>query len=282
MKTILKLFVFSVIIVAGIGLSPQKASAQNEPVTLQVFYDELAPYGTWIENPTYGYVWVPNVDQDFSPYVTNGHWVYTDYGWTWVSDFSWGWAPFHYGRWFVDPNYGNCWIPDTQWGPAWVTWRQSNDYIGWTPMGPGISIDIALSRGYNVPRDRWVFVRNRDFMQNDIYRYRVERSLLFNIFNLSFVIRSTRFDNYRNNNYFFGPSRDNVQRYTGRVISPVHIRDYNRPGQSYSKDYLNIYRPQMKRMNANGRAPAPREINRNFQGRNQNQYSVKFLSSNSA
>ena len=269
MKTFIKIFAFSVIVIAGTMLFPQKVSAQNEPVSLQVFYDELSPYGTWVESPDYGYVWVPNVDQDFSPYVTNGHWIYTDYGWTWVSDFAWGWAPFHYGRWAVDPQYGNIWIPDTEWGPAWVTWRQANGYIGWTPMGPGIDINMAMGSSYYVPQDRWVFVSDRNFMQNDLYRYRLDRSLMFSIFNVSLVLRNTRFDNDRHSTYFYGPRRDDVQRFSGRVINPVHIRDYDRPGQSYSQGYLNIYRPQMKRMSANGQMPAPRNVNRNMDVRSQ-------------
>src|SRR5665213_1919979 len=77
---------------------PQQAYGDQEQ-TDQVFYDELSPYGQWIDYPDYGYVWQPNVDQDFRPYDTNGYWVYSDYGWTWVSNYSWGWAPFHYGNW---------------------------------------------------------------------------------------------------------------------------------------------------------------------------------------
>jgi hypothetical protein len=262
MKTLFKSFALLVIVSAGTWLFPQQVTAQNNPISLQVFYDELSPYGTWIEDTNYGYVWSPDVDQDFSPYVTNGHWIFTDYGWTWVSDYSWGWAPFHYGRWTIDPRYGNVWIPDTEWGPAWVTWRQTSGYIGWTPMGPGININIALGRSYNVPRDRWVFVRNRDLMQYDLYRYRLDRSLVFNIFNMSMLIRNTRFDNDRHLTYFYGPRREDVQRYSGRVISPVRIRDYDKPGHSYNKDYYNIYRPQMKRMSENDRTPAPRNVNR--------------------
>ena len=282
MKTFVKTFTFFVIMIAGTWLFSQKVSAQNEPieqddntvsqqnqpVTLQVFYDELSPYGTWIENPTYGYVWVPNVDQNFSPYVTNGHWVNTDYGWTWVSDFPWGWAPFHYGRWAVDSQYGNIWIPDTVWGPAWVSWRQANGYIGWTPMGPGIDINIAMGRSYYVPRDRWMFVRDRDFMSDNLYNCRLERSLLYNIFSMSLFIRNTRYDNNWHSTYFYGPSREYVQRFSGRVIYPVHIRDYDRPGQSYGKDYLSIYRPRMNGGSVNGHMPAPRNINRNMSDRN--------------
>src|SRR5579864_406878 len=92
-----------------------------EEVSYQTFYDQLSPYGSWINYPGYGYVWVPNnVDPSFSPYLTNGHWVYTDMGWAWVSDFDWGWGPFHYGRWLDDPYYGWLWVPGYDWAPAWV------------------------------------------------------------------------------------------------------------------------------------------------------------------
>ena len=78
----------------------QPPYAQNN--TYQVFYDELDPYGDWVDYPGYGYVCSPNVDDDFQPYSTNGHWVYSNDAWTWVSNYKWGWAAFHYGRWMDD------------------------------------------------------------------------------------------------------------------------------------------------------------------------------------
>src|SRR5688572_16111934 len=92
------------------------ANAQTS-VSLQVFYDELQPYGTWMDYGNYGYVWMPRVERDFVPYGTNGYWINTSYGNTWVSDYDWGWAPFHYGRWLHDDFYGWIWVPDTQWAP---------------------------------------------------------------------------------------------------------------------------------------------------------------------
>src|SRR5580693_9341748 len=76
-----------------------------QEVSYQSFYDELSPYGNWIDYPGYGYVWMPNVGPEFKPYSSNGHWVFTDAGWTWASDYDWGWATFHYGRWFYDNAY---------------------------------------------------------------------------------------------------------------------------------------------------------------------------------
>ncbi|HMI67458.1 MAG TPA: DUF6600 domain-containing protein, partial [Cyclobacteriaceae bacterium] len=100
-----------------------KSNSQQAPVSLQLFYDQLSPYGTWVSYRDYGYAWIPNAGPDFYPYATQGHWVFTDIGWTWYSNYSWGWAPFHYGRWSYDDYYGWLWVPDTEWSPAWVMWR---------------------------------------------------------------------------------------------------------------------------------------------------------------
>lgn len=101
------------------------------------FYDPLAQYGAWVNIPQYGRCWRPTaVPPDWRPY-TIGHWEWTDAGWYWVSDEPWAWACYHYGQWVMDPFYGWVWLPGTQWAPAWVTWREAPDYIGWAPCGPG-------------------------------------------------------------------------------------------------------------------------------------------------
>src|SRR5262249_39052513 len=97
------------------------------PAALDDFRDTLSPYGDWVDDSTYGNVWVPSsayVGADFAPYVTSGHWGLTDEGsWIWVSDYSWGWAPFHYGRWVWIGGRGWAWIPGSVYAPAWVVWR---------------------------------------------------------------------------------------------------------------------------------------------------------------
>ncbi len=51
---------------------------------IETFYDELSPYGTWYDDPSYGWVFSPS-QQNYVPY-SDGHWKYTDYGFTWVSN----------------------------------------------------------------------------------------------------------------------------------------------------------------------------------------------------
>ena len=111
-------------------LPPTQAIAQYDDayISYNDFFQNLAPYGQWIEDPKMGYVWSPEVEGNFRPYYTNGHWAMTDYGNTWVSDYAWGWACFHYGRWTFDSYYGWLWVPGSDWGPAWVAWRKGEGF----------------------------------------------------------------------------------------------------------------------------------------------------------
>ena len=260
MKT--KIIIISFFILLGISISiiPQQASAQGGAVSFQVFYDDLSPYGTWVNSPDYGYVWMPNVAPGFTPYATNGYWVITDEGWTWVSNYSWGWAPFHYGRWYNDPSHGFMWVPDNEWGPGWVTWRRSSDYYGWAPIGPGVSINVAYSNGYNVPNSQWTFVRNRDFGRTNINNYYVKSSNNVTIINNSTVINNKRIDKSRNVTYNSGPDRAEVEKRAGKTFTPVAIKESSKPGQNLSKNQLQIYRPQVQKNVATGKKPAPSKV----------------------
>ncbi|WP_423129069.1 DUF6600 domain-containing protein [Gaoshiqia sp. Z1-71] len=261
MKTNIKLFGLLFILVTATVICPKQLSAQLGSVSLQVFYDELSPYGQWVEYPNYGYVWIPDAESDFMPYSTRGQWIYTDYGWTWVSQYEWGWAPFHYGRWDYDAYYGWLWIPDYEWGPSWVTWRRSNGYYGWQPMRPGISISFSFGNDYyNNYRDHWMFVRERDFQRSNISRYHISGTNRDRIIRNSTVINNTYVDNSRNTTYISGPGREDVQRSTGRNVSKVAIQENNRPGQDLRNGQLRIYRPQVKNTNDQGRKPTPGKI----------------------
>ncbi len=117
--------------------------ADADPSALSDFRPALDGYGQWLEDPTYGQVWVPYstvVGQDFVPYATSGHWALaTDGGWIWVSDFPWGSIVFHYGRWVQLGDGRWAWIPGRQYAHAWVDWRVGAanwDYIGWAPAPP--------------------------------------------------------------------------------------------------------------------------------------------------
>lgn len=259
MKATAKIFILFLAVNSVILMVPQKAAAQVS-ISFQIFYDDLSPYGYWIDTPEYGYAWVPNVSAAFIPYRTNGYWVFTNVGWTWVSNYSWGWAPFHYGRWYYDPYYEWIWVPGYEWGPGWVVWRRSEGYYGWAPIGPGISITIAYSSGYRLPYNYWTCVRDRDFGRTNIYNYYVPSSNNVTIINNSTVINNIQRDNSTQARYNAGPDRTEVQRRTGKTISPVTLRERNRPGQDLSNRELQIYRPRVEKRRASEREPAPSKV----------------------
>jgi hypothetical protein len=262
MKSLIRFFALLIVWSSVAWMTPQEASAQQVSVSFQLFYDELSPYGMWVDYPNYGYVWMPDADPGFRPYATAGHWVFTDDGWAWFSDYRWGWAPFHYGRWDYDNIYGWFWVPDNEWGPAWVLWRRAPGYYGWAPLRPGISISMAFGREYREPNDRWVFARDRDITRSDIGRRYVNRTNYATLINRSTVIVNTRRDDRRNSTYITGPGRDDVQRLTRTTVNPVAIREADKPGHHLSNTELQIYRPQVQKMGGNGQNPAPSKVTR--------------------
>ena len=230
----------------------QKVMAQGEDVSLQSFYDELSPYGTWIQDPQYGYVWRPDVEQDdFRPYYTNGRWVMTEYGNTWVSNYDWGWAPFHYGRWVYNRYNEWVWIPDTTWGPAWVSWRSGDGYYGWAPMGPSLSINI----NFNIPDLWWVFIPQRNIYYDNFPRYYSRRNVV--IINRTTIINNTYVHNRRS--YYTGPRADDIRRDTRQDVRVYNVNNTGRPSRgSISGNSVNIYSPRPSRGSSNATA-APRE-----------------------
>jgi len=250
-----------IVVIAFIGIAtviPKKAKAQvGISVSFQTFYDDLSPYGQWVEDPRYGNVWVPDVDAGFRPYYTNGYWAMTEYGNTWVSDYDWGWAPFHYGRWVYNSYYGWVWIPGSEWAPAWVSWRNGGGYYGWAPLSPGYSGYSS----YNCPGDWWVFVGPEYLYRHDFYRgWRGER------YNDDYIRRTTFYNNvytnqYNHTRYNYGPRADEIQRVTHASVPVYRMGDMSRPGRpSVQSNRVNMYHPQLVTGRANDNRFAPKNV----------------------
>lgn len=222
--------------------APATAQAPTQPVTYNYFYNNLSPYGTWMEVPDYGWCWQPTVavvNVGWQPYCHNGRWVWTDCGWYWNSYYSWGWAPFHYGRWHLSSHHGWLWVPGTHWGPAWVTWRYSPGYCGWAPLPPGAvyvsgtglwygGARVSVGFGFGLSAHRYTFVSTRHFYTHHPYRHRAEPTVVNNIYNNTTVI----------NNYGHGSGNtvvnngiatDVIGSSSPTPIRPVRLRDSNVP-----------------------------------------------------
>jgi len=243
---------------------PSAPVVVTETPTVSFFYESLLPYGTWVELPSYGWVWRPTVARDPSwrPYLSNGGWIWTDHGWFWQSNYSWGWAPFHYGRWAFDGRFGWVWLPDTTWGPAWVNWRHSESHVGWAPLPPaahfeagiGFSfhskkVDVDFSFGLG-ERD-YAFVTLEHFSEPNLHTFAVAPAQAPAIYQQTTIINNTYVynDNRIINN---GISPQVIQKSTGRQYAVVKIADAQATtGQAIPKTVvasgqISIYRPQIK------------------------------------
>ncbi len=238
----------------------QAAPPATAPQSTDYFYNQLSPYGQWVYYNAYGYVWIPSAGANFTPYSTNGHWVYTDYGWTWVSDYSWGWATFHYGRWAYDYNYGWFWIPGVTWGPAWVAWRHCDGYYGWAPLYPGIDISVSYDWWVNIPTNYWCFVGENYICDRDICDHYIPRSYNEDYCRRTSIIRNTYYDRDRHTTYACGPQRQDVERVTHTNIRPVTARQNTGAGQSSRLGNIRNYNQSAATSNRNNYVAPQRSV----------------------
>jgi hypothetical protein len=229
------------ILLLWVGASTMQAQAQGYGrVSFQQFYDHLSPYGDWVNDPDYGYIWLPAAGPDFRPYMTNGHWVSTAYGNTWVSNYDWGWAPFHYGRWFHDDYYGWAWVPGYEWGPAWVDWRTGGGHYGWAPMGPQVRVGVYMS----IPSSHWIFVPQRYILSPRVHHYYVGHRNVVKIYNRTTIINNTYV--YNNRRYSSGPSHRELERVTKNRVVVRDVHGSNRPGSTrVDQRTVSLYRPEV-------------------------------------
>ena len=112
------------------------ASLRYLPADLSSYAHEFDNAGRWQNVATYGSVWVPTVEQGWSPY-SNGRWVWQVNDYVWLSFDPW-YAPFHYGRWSWGASVGWFWIAPSAkayWSPGYVGWSVSDNEVSWVPLG---------------------------------------------------------------------------------------------------------------------------------------------------
>lgn len=207
---------------------PAPPVSQRPAGSYSTFYTKLESHGDWRETSDYGYVWQPREAQsrNWRPY-TNGHWVYTDVGWTWVSEEPFGWATYHYGRWTRLRNIGWVWVPGDEWAPAWVSWRKSDDYVGWAPLPPEARFDRRSGihnwsdNYYDVGPDQYCFVATREFGGE-----RMQRSVVPSERNITIVNQTTNVTNITYNNTTVvnqGPNFEELRSRTQRPIQRLRL-----------------------------------------------------------
>ena len=145
-------------------------------------YEDLNAYGNWINDSSYGQVWVPrSTPAGWAPYRT-GHWSYVKpWGWTWIDEQPWGFAPYHYGRW-ANSNNRWVWVPPQReqrpvYAPALVAFvgglelaaqlgnqGRNAGPVGWFPLGPREAYvpPYSTNRDYYQRINRSAQIQDRD------------------------------------------------------------------------------------------------------------------------
>jgi hypothetical protein len=222
----------------------------------QTFYDDLAPYGAWYDSPDYGYVWQPSVyvsDTSWRPY-TCGSWAHSDAGWTWCSDEPFGWATYHYGRWGRCRQRGWVWVPGDVWAPAWVSWRRSDNHVGWCPLPPETVYHRNVSWGASIDTDcgihpsMYIFMPVRHF-DRPVLRYCEPAAVSIQICAATVNITNVFWRSGRV--HCDGPKYDWIRRSVQRPVPQYTLawdggRPVNgHPAHRMEKDRLHVFAPKV-------------------------------------
>ncbi len=268
----------------AVAIPPPSAKA-DVAVSVDFFYDALAPQGDWVYTDHYGYVWQPAVAQQpgWTPYA-DGYWAYTDAGWTWISNEDFGWATYHYGRW-IRMFSSWFWVPGYEWAPAWVSWRQTDDYIGWAPLPPearwsqNVGFNWWTDSYYDIGPGCYSFVPVRSFATRTSLRpFIVDRRQ-----NVTYIDRSVNITNISfrqnvvNNIFVGGPDPARIDRFGDSRVRRLTLRrddndfrrdwidnhDRNRRGfgsiSRIENNQLIVAAPSVRRENSPGLPPRVRE-----------------------
>jgi len=222
-----------VIIIAAFALpfatAPRARSAEVE-ISFDYFYDVLKPAGEWAYSDDYGYCWTPAAakDESWRPYAA-GSWAWTDNGWTWVSTEDFGWVTYHYGRW-ARLKHRWCWVPGFDWAPAWVSWRQTDEDIGWAPLPPeaqwvaDTGFQTWTDSHYDIGPEWFNFVTVEHFSDPEVRQHLVATSENVRIIEKSVNITHITYrQNVVNNIFVGGPELARIER-GGRKVRHLELR----------------------------------------------------------
>lgn len=208
------------------------------------------------------FVWKPSVElvptqketvnPIFTPY-TNGQWVNTDAGWYFKAPTPVEETVSHYGRWVNSPEAGWLWVPGRVWAPAWVDWKQNENYVSWAPLPPSANLVNGLIVNPLIADNEYVIVERKYFLEPQVYRY---NNLFYDNGNRIQVSELLRTDGIvvTNNTIFNrGPDVNVIQKVYGRNIEMVKVhRSVKYSEVKYSDKEYTVYTPGFKRYKNKG------------------------------
>lgn len=191
----------------------------------------------------------------YVPY-TRGRWIYTNAGWYFRAPTPHEEITMHYGRWVYSPVLGWVWMPGRVWAPAWVDWRENDEYIAWTPLHPSIHIFHSIIIPPPVVEHHYILVEKRHFSRPDIYKYMYKENR-----NRIMIKEMRRSDGVMIMNKTIinkGPDINYMRQITGDRFEPVKIEKVRKMSDvNYASDKYSVYSPQFRKVKEKPNEKAP-------------------------
>jgi hypothetical protein len=206
------------------------------------------------------FIWQPNLNiipsespEEHDPYIpyTNGEWIYTDAGWYFKAPTPHEELTSHYGRWTQDEKLGWVWLPGSVWSPAWVEWKENEDYVAWTPLPPSTYIkdDGTIDTPPEQKINKYVVIEKKHIKDPPYYKYRYfykENKNKIMIKDMEkregVMVKNKTIINK-------GPDVNDIEKQTGKKIEKVKIKKVKNKNEVGSKDgELSVYTPKFKKV----------------------------------
>lgn len=245
----------------GIDIKPGTASSDNDAASrlLSEILGIKTVYAQTGEQLFNLFVWRPANElaetmieesdvKEYTPYL-NGQWVYTDEGWYFKANTPQEDLTTHYGRWTRDDNLGWVWLPGKTFAPAWVDWRQNEDYVAWTPIPPATYIENgAVNIKEEINENRYTIVEKKSMMEPSVYKYRYQYVENKNKIMIKEMTKSDGVMIKEKTVINKGPDVTDIEKKTGKKIEVVKVKKVKTKEESgITKDGINVYTPELKK-----------------------------------
>ncbi len=186
--------------------------------------------------------------EEYTPYL-NGQWVYTDEGWYFKANTPQEDLTSHYGRWSKDEELGWVWLPGKTYSPAWVDWRQNDDYVAWAPVPPGTYIENdAVNVKEQINENRYTIVEKKNMTEPSVYKYRYQYVENKNKIMIKEMTKTDGVMIKEKTVINKGPDVSDIEKKSGKKIETVKIKKVKTKEESgITKEGINVFTPELKK-----------------------------------
>ena len=206
------------------------------------------------------FIWQPNPDlmptesseedNEYIPY-TNGEWLNTDAGWYFKAPTPEEELTSHYGRWAQDEKLGWVWFPGSVWSPAWVEWKENEDYVAWTPLPPTTFIkeDGTINDPTIKDESKYVVIEKKHIINPPYYKYRYFYKENKNKIMIKEMEKKEGVMVKNRTIINKGPDVTGIEKHVGKKIEKVKIKKVKNKDEAGSKDdVVSVYTPTLKKV----------------------------------